>query len=65
MRAIGSVGWRILMPPTAFTTASRSRSLLLLAVLGGAIMAGTVGLWAYYGTAVFFEIVRTGWIACF
>jgi hypothetical protein len=65
MRAFGSVGWRILMPPTAFTTGSRARPLLLLAVLGGAIMAGTLSLWAYYGTAVFFEIVRTGWIACF
>jgi hypothetical protein len=53
------------MSPTAFTTASHPRPLLLLAVLGGAIMAGTVGLWAYYGTAVFFEIVRTGWLACF
>jgi len=54
------------MPPMAFTTVSRARPLLLLlAVLGGAIMAGTLGLWAYYGTAVFFEIVRTGWIACF
>lgn len=53
------------MPPTAFTTASRVRPLLLLAVLGGAIMAGALSLWAYYGTAVFFEIVRTGWVACF
>jgi hypothetical protein len=53
------------MPSTAFTMASRVRPMLLFAVLGGAIMGGTVGLWAYYGTAVFFEIVRTGWIACF
>jgi len=53
------------MASTAFTMASRVRLMLLFAVLGGAIMAGTVGLWAYYGTAVFFEIVRTGWIACF
>jgi hypothetical protein len=53
------------MPPMAFTTSSRTRPLLLLAVLGGAIMAGTLGLWAYYGTAVFFEIVRTGWVSCF
>jgi hypothetical protein len=65
MQAIGSVGWRTSMPSTAFTTASRLRPMLLFAVLGGAIMAGTVGLWVYYGTAVFFEIVRTGWIACF
>jgi hypothetical protein len=53
------------MPSMANITASRVRPLVLLALLGGAIMAGTVGLWAYYGTAVFFEIVRTGWIACF
>jgi hypothetical protein len=53
------------MPATAFKTVNRVRPLLLLAVLGGAIMAGTLGLWAYYGTAVFFEVVRTGWIACF
>jgi len=53
------------MPPMAVTTATRMRPLLLLAVLGGAIMAGTLGLWAYYGTAVFFEIVRAGWASCF
>jgi len=46
--------------------ASRTRPLVLaLAGLAGAILAVTVGLWAYYGTAVFFEIVRTGWQACF
>ncbi len=53
------------MTPMAFTTASRARPILLLAGLGGAIMAATLGLWAYYGTAVFFEIVRAGWAACF
>ena len=53
------------MPPTTFTTVNRMRPTLLLAVLGGAIMAGALGLWAYCGTAVFFEIVRTGWVSCF
>jgi hypothetical protein len=53
------------MASLASSTASRIRPLVLLALLGGAILAGTMGLWAYYGTAVFFEIVRTGWIACF
>ncbi len=53
------------MWPVAFTTASRSRPLLLLAGVSGAIMAATLGLWAYYGTTVFFEIVRAGWAACF
>ena len=46
-------------------TASVSRPLLLIALLGGAMLAATLGLWAYYGTAVFFEMVRTGWVACF
>jgi hypothetical protein len=39
--------------------------LALLALIGGLITAATLALWAYYGTAVFFEIVRTGWVACF
>ena len=48
------------------TTANRSRPLLLLLLgLGGAVLAATLSLWAYYGTAVFFEIVRAGWAACF
>jgi hypothetical protein len=38
---------------------------MLLALIGGLIVAATLVLWSYYGTAVFFEIVRTGWVACF
>jgi hypothetical protein len=38
---------------------------LLVAALGGAVLAATLALWAYYGTAVFFEIMRAGWAACF
>jgi len=53
------------MTPMAFTTASRARPLMLLAALSGAIMAAALALWAYYGTAVFFEMVRAGWAACF
>jgi hypothetical protein len=51
--------------PAIVSTARISRPVLLLALLGGLIMAATLGLWTYYGTAVFFEIVRSGWIACF
>lgn len=47
------------------STAKFSRQLLLLALGAGVIVAATVALWAYYGTAVFFEAVRTGWAACF
>ena len=51
--------------PAIVSTVRISRPVLLLALLGGLIMAATLGLWTYYGTAVFFEIVRSGWIACF
>ncbi|MBI1204198.1 MAG: hypothetical protein GC182_16985 [Rhodopseudomonas sp.] len=39
--------------------------LLLLALLGGALLAVTIGLWVHFGSTVFFEVVRTGWSACF
>ncbi len=42
-----------------------ARPLLLLAALVGVLLTATGGLWAYYGTVVFFEVVRAGWVACF
>jgi hypothetical protein len=51
--------------PALVSTARLSRPLLLLAVVVSLVMAATLTLWAYYGTAVFFEIVRSGWLACF
>ena len=51
--------------PAIVSNAPLSRPLLLVAVAGGALVATAMGLWAYYGTAVFFEMVRTGWLACF
>jgi hypothetical protein len=30
-----------------------------------AALAGTVLLWAHYGTTVFFETIRAGFAACF
>jgi hypothetical protein len=37
-----------------------------LIVAGAAILvAGTLWLWAQYGTTVFFETIRTGFAACF
>jgi hypothetical protein len=53
------------MPAIVSTTRLSRPLLLLLALVGGLIMAATLGLWMYYGTAVFFEIVRAGWVACF
>jgi hypothetical protein len=42
-----------------------ARPLVAIAILGGALLTVTLGLWAYYGTTVFFEVVRAGWAACF
>jgi hypothetical protein len=51
--------------PVIASTARLSRPLLLLGLGCGLIVAATLGLWVYYGTAVFFEVVRAGWAACF
>jgi hypothetical protein len=38
-------------------------------ILAGAVitvaLAGTVWLWAQYGTTIFFETIRAGFAACF
>jgi hypothetical protein len=39
--------------------------LLLVALVCGLLLAASIGLWAAVGTTVFFEMVRTGWMACF
>ena len=51
--------------PALVSTATLSRPLLLLALVVGLLLAATLGLWAYYGTAIFFEMARAGWAACF
>ena len=51
---------------TAQSTApTLNRPMLLFGVVGGVLIAATLGLWAWYGTTVFFEILRAGWSACF
>ena len=42
-----------------------SRLLLVIAAALGSVFALALSLWSYYGTDVFFEMVRAGWIACF
>lgn len=46
-----------------------SRTITLPVIAGGAVvalaLAGTVALWAHYGTTVFFETIRAGFSACF
>jgi hypothetical protein len=42
-----------------------SRSLLIIAGGAGVLLAGTVALWAHYGTAVFYEMIVAGIATCF
>jgi hypothetical protein len=37
---------------------------LTLAIAVGLLLAATVSLWGYYGTAVFYETILAGFIAC-
>lgn len=51
--------------PAIASTVTVTWPVLLAALIGGGMLAAAIGLWGYYGTTVFFEMVRTGWIACF
>ncbi len=35
------------------------------AALAAALLMGALGLWFHYGTAVFFEMIASGFAACF
>ena len=41
-----------------------SRPLVLAAAVAGVLLAGTVALWAHYGTAVCYEMIIAGMAAC-
>ena len=51
------------MTPEA--TAPSRLSLVIVFGAVGVLLAGTAALWMHYGTAVFFEVVRAGFLACF
>jgi hypothetical protein len=44
---------------------SSLRPLVWGAAAAGVLLAGAVGLWAHYGSAVFFEMIRAGIAMCF
>jgi hypothetical protein len=50
---------------TADTSAAAARPFALVAAVAGVLIAGTLALWAHYGTAVFFEMIAAGIAACF
>jgi len=53
--------------PQAATQPQRStlRPVLAGVVAVALVLAGTALLWAHYGTTVFFETIRAGFVACF
>ncbi|TYL77815.1 hypothetical protein [Bradyrhizobium cytisi] len=48
-------------------TAGRLPAVLLLAgaCVAGLLVIGALALWFHYGSQVFFEMIRTGFAACF
>ncbi len=64
---IANHAYLAVMSETLPNAASRRISWPLVAVGSGfgALLAIACTLWIYYGTAVFFEIVRAGIAACF
>ena len=52
-------------PGVAGKLGIRSIPTLIVAGIVGLVVAATVALWAHYGTAVFFEMIRAGFVACF
>jgi hypothetical protein len=51
--------------PAAASPPALTKPLLLLGGVAGVLGVAAVGLWAWYGTTVFFEILRAGLAACF
>ena len=50
--------------PEAATVRRRVLPLLLGAIVVS-LLAGTIMLWAHYGTAIFLEMIQSGLVACF
>jgi hypothetical protein len=55
-----------LMSEAATVPTRRSwRPLAIIAAVAGMMIAGTIVLWAHYGTAVFYEMIAAGIAMCF
>ena len=53
------------MPETTAPSSLRlARAPIILAAAAGVLMAGTLALWAHYGTTVFYEMIVAGIAAC-
>jgi len=54
-----------IIAPQTVSSGQMARSLLAAGAFAVLALAGTVLLWAHYGTTVFFETIRAGFSACF
>lgn len=54
-----------LMAETASPLRLAPRPLAFLVGGVALLFVGTLALWVHYGTAVFFEVIRAGFAACF
>lgn len=50
---------------TPTTPVSMARPLAVLGAAAGLLTIAALGLWTWYGTTVFFEMLRAGFAACF
>ena len=50
---------------TPIAPVSMARPLAVLGAAAGLLTVAALGLWAWYGTTVFFEMLRAGFAACF
>jgi hypothetical protein len=55
----------IVIMPQILARPRVSGSLFVASALVALVLIGTGLLWAHYGTAVFFETIRAGFVACF
>lgn len=53
-------------PDQVATQPSRAAMMIVSAAAGFAVLlvVGAIGLWSWYGTTVFFEMVKSGIAAC-
>jgi hypothetical protein len=56
---------RIIAMPETLAPPVISWPLLAAGAIVAVVLAATVWLWAAYGTTVFFETIRAGFMACF
>jgi len=52
------------MPQLPSSPIALPRPMVALAALVAVLVAGTVVLWAHYGTAVFYEMIASGIASC-